>query len=162
MRGLYFALTACFLLACVTAQESKLYFYPLTWIWRSGKLPFECQKIAKNLTFFFLMPKIVIFWHFFLNVKVLTIFLHSYGNFPKGLIGTLFDIVFLELLQLYSLSLRFKKRETYIQNLLIFSIMTFQNYIEILKKTGKGAITQQKYILKITTSGMVGLNSQAV
>ena len=29
--------------------------------WPSGKLPFECQKIAKNLTFFFKLTKNVIF-----------------------------------------------------------------------------------------------------
>ena len=44
--------------------------------WPSEKLSFECQKIAKNLTFFFLN------WHFF-YIDIL-IFWHSNGNFPEG------------------------------------------------------------------------------
>ena len=69
-------------------------------IWPSGKLPYDCQKIAKNLTFF-LITKIVIFFNkiaignfieindnfcqfFWKNVKFLAIFWQSYGNFPEG------------------------------------------------------------------------------
>ena len=68
--------------------------------WTSGKLPFDCQKIAKNLTFFpKKLPKIVIFskknysgnlfqkmtifGNSFFKFQVLAIFLHSIGNFPE-------------------------------------------------------------------------------
>ena len=60
-------------------------------IWPSRKLSFECQKIAKNLTFFsknyqklsffFLMT---IFGIFFLMSSFWPFFLHSNDNFPEG------------------------------------------------------------------------------
>ena len=70
----------------------------------SGKLPIEWQKIAKNLTFFFLIDKNCHFfqqnchWQFcwkiwqFLSikkkkVKFLAIFWHSSGNFLEGQVG---------------------------------------------------------------------------
>ena len=46
----------------------------LVQIWNSGKLPFECQKIAKNLTFFQKIAKKENFWQFFLKCQV-------FGNF---------------------------------------------------------------------------------
>ena len=70
--------------------------------WPSGKLPFECQKITKNLTFLKKVDKNCHFfstklsmaillkkWQFlsiffFKNVKFLEIFWHSNGNFPEG------------------------------------------------------------------------------
>ena len=55
--------------------------------WPSGKLPFECKQIAKNLTFFSKkLPKIDIFLGNVLekNVKYLSIFWQSNGNFPEG------------------------------------------------------------------------------
>ena len=57
-------------------------------IWPSGKLPFDCQKIAKNLTFLkkncqnCIFLKIQ-FWQL-KKVKFLAIFWHLNGNFPEG------------------------------------------------------------------------------
>ena len=55
--------------------------------WPSGKLPFDCQKIAKNLTF--KKKK----WQFLSiclkNVKFLAIFWQSKGNFPEGQFHTM-------------------------------------------------------------------------
>jgi len=75
------------------------------WIWPSGNLPFECQKIAKKLYIFFkwqFFGKNDNFCHFFAignffgkkckvfgnflekNVKFLAIFWHSNSNFREG------------------------------------------------------------------------------
>ena len=75
-------------------------------IWTSGKLPFDCQKIAKNLTFF--QKKIAKNFHFFKKIaignfvdkndnfcqffwkkcQVFGNFLHLNGNFPEGQVFT--------------------------------------------------------------------------
>ena len=50
-------------------------------IWPSGKLPLECKKIAKNIHCF----QVKILGNFFeKNVRFLTIFWQSSGNFPEG------------------------------------------------------------------------------
>ena len=71
-------------------KGSKIMFWP------SGKLPYDCQKIAKKLTYFpkncqkisFFSKKIwkkFHFWQFFLKkCLVLAIFWQSNGNFPEG------------------------------------------------------------------------------
>ena len=78
--------------------------------WPSGKLPFDCQKIAKNLTFFqkknaknyffskklpmaIFLKKVKNFGHFFWkNVKFLAIFWQSNGNFPEGQVSSYFTM----------------------------------------------------------------------
>ena len=70
--------------------------------WPSGKLPFECKKIAKNLTFFqkncqklsffstklpmaILLKKMTIFGNFFEKISSFwQFFLQSNDNFPEG------------------------------------------------------------------------------
>ena len=80
----------------------------ITITWPSGKLPFDCQKIAKNLTFFqkkkncqkfsffskklplaIFLKKKMAFFFFWKNVKFLAIFWQSNVNFPEGQVETL-------------------------------------------------------------------------
>ena len=58
-------------------------------LWPSGKLPFECQKNCQKLDIFFKKIDNKSFFKNFChcfknNVKVLSIFWHSNGNFPEG------------------------------------------------------------------------------
>ena len=56
------------------------------WTWPPEKLPFDYQKISKNLTF---KKKISKIFHFSKNVKFLELFWQSNGNFPEGQFWTL-------------------------------------------------------------------------
>ena len=70
------------------------YLFKLCYIdistWPSGKLPFDCQKIDKNLTFKKKIAKIFNFFqkiangNFLKKLKFLAIFWQSNGNFPEG------------------------------------------------------------------------------
>jgi len=88
-----------------SVKSERLRIYPeITWAervikdvciliqsWPSGKLPYDCQKIAKNLTFEKKIAKFFYFfqkncqWQFFWKKwKFLAIFWQSNGNFPEG------------------------------------------------------------------------------
>ena len=57
--------------------------------WHSGKFPFDCQKIAKNLTFKKKWQKL----SFFSTKLPMAFFWQSNGNFPEGQIETLYYFV---------------------------------------------------------------------
>ena len=74
----------------------SFYIYSKVWSWPSGKLTFDCQKIAKNLTFFqkkiangifFLNDN---FWQILFKCQVLGNFWHSNRNFRR--VGCRLDV----------------------------------------------------------------------